>query len=228
MLTLCSLLLTIDYTQASVLGTILCAPILLLLEGEGSSGGSRKKQVSSTKTKKKGLILSTLTRSNRFAPLFAGMIAAFLVSTCYAIFLRGCGLSKFSFLFGTSDLKSQEDVFSRAYGSHKTGIRALDDVATMAKKSVVHTRTMVSAAKLSNSGVWTSSSILGPAVHLVGTLATLPSLHLFFTSWYRKGKDWSLSVILLNLIPLFISRGIPSLTAMAAIGLLGGMVQWLS
>ena len=210
------------------MGTILCSPILLLLEGEGSSGGSRKKQVSSTKTKKKGLILSTLTRSNRFAPLFAGMIAAFLVSTCYAIFLRGCGLSKFSFLFGTSDLKSQEDVFSRAYGSHKTGIRALDDVATMAKKSVVHTRTMVSAAKLSNSGVWTSSSILGPAVHLVGTLATLPSLHLFFTSWYRKGKDWSLSVTLLNLIPLFISRGIPSLTAMAAIGLLGGMVQWLS
>ena len=210
------------------MGTILCSPILLLLEGEGSSGGSRKKQVSSTKTKKKGLILSTLTRSNRFAPLFAGMIAVFLVSTCYAIFLRGCGLSKFSFLFGTSDLKSQEDVFSRAYGSHKTGIRALDDVATMAKKSVVHTRTMVSAAKLSNSGVWTSSSILGPAVHLVGTLATLPSLHLFFTSWYRKGKDWSLSVTLLNLIPLFISRGIPSLTAMAAIGLLGGMVQWLS
>lgn len=210
------------------MGTILCSPILLLLEGEGSSGGSRKKQVSSTKTKKKGLILSTLTRSNRFAPLFAGMIAAFLVSTCYAIFLRGCGLSKFSFLFGTSDLKSQEDVFSRAYGSHKTGIRALDDVATMAKKSVVHTRTMVSAAKLSNSGVWTSSSILGPAVHLVGTLATLPSLHLFFTSWYRKRKDWSLSVTLLNLIPLFISRGIPSLTAMAAIGLLGGMVQWLS
>ena len=210
------------------MGTILCSPILLLLEGEGSSGGSRKKQVSSTKTKKKGLILSTLTRSNRFAPLFAGMIAVFLVSTCYAIFLRGCGLSKFSFLFGTSDLKSQEDVFSRAYGSHKTGIRALDDVATMAKKSVVHTRTMVSAAKLSNSGVWTSSSILGPAVHLVGTLATLPSLHLFFTSWYRKRKDWSLSVTLLNLIPLFISRGIPSLTAMAAIGLLGGMVQWLS
>ena len=210
------------------MGTILCSPILLLLEGEGSSGGSRKKQVSSTKTKKKGLILSTLTRSNRFAPLFAGMIAVFLVSTCYAIFLRGCGLSKFSFLFGTSDLKSQEDVFSRAYGSHKTGIRALDDVATMAKKSVVHTGTMVSAAKLSNSGVWTSSSILGPAMHLVGTLATLPSLHLFFTSWYRKRKDWSLSVILLNLIPLFISRGIPSLTAMAAIGLLGGMVQWLS
>lgn len=210
------------------MGTILCSPILLLLEGEGSSGGSRKKQVSSTKTKKKGLVLSTLTRSNRFAPLLAGTIAVFLVSTCYAIFLRGCGLSKFSFLFGTSDLKSQEDVFSRAYGSHKTGIRALDDVATMAKKSVVHTRTMVSAAKLSNSGVWTSSSILGPAVHLVGTLATLPSLHLFFTSWYRKRKDWSLSVTLLNLIPLFISRGIPSLTAMAAIGLLGGMVQWLS
>ena len=211
------------------MGTILCSPILLLLEGEGSSGGSRKKQVSSTKTKKKGLVLSTLTRSNRFAPLFAGTIAVFLVSTCYAIFLRGCGLSTFSFLFGTSnDMKSQEDVFSRAYGSQKTGIRALDDVATMAKKSVVHTRTMVSAAKLSDSGVWTSSSILGPAMHVVGTLATLPSLHLFFTSWYRKRKDWSLLVILLNLIPLFICRGIPSLTAMATIGLLGGMMQKLS
>ena len=39
---------------------------------------------------------------------------------------------------GTSnEMKSQEDVFSLAYGSHETGIRALDDVATMGKKSVL-------------------------------------------------------------------------------------------
>jgi hypothetical protein len=218
--------------QASVLGTILCSPILFLLEGEGSAGSGRKKyQVTSTKSKQKGLILSSLTRSNWFAPLLVGTIAVFLASSCYAIFLRGCGLSKFSLLFGTGDLiTSQDDVFSLVYGSARrtTGVKAIDDVATMAKKSVVHTRTMVAAAKLSGSGIWTSSSLSGPLMHLLGLLATLPSLqYLIMHSCYGKAPSSSkvLPTLPLNILTILIGRGIPSLVAAATIGLVGGIIQ---
>jgi len=218
---------------ASVLGTILCSPILLLLEGEGGSGsGGRKKyQVSSTKSKKKGLVLPTLTRSNWFAPLLAGIVVPLLASTVYAIFLRGCGISKFSLLFGTGDvIKSQEDVFSHVYGSARrtTGVGALDDVATMAQKSMVHTRTMVAAAKLSGSGIWTSSNFMGPLMHFLGLVAVLPSLqYLVKHSWYGSAPSGG-KVILslpLNILALLIGRGIPSLVAAATIGLVGGIIQ---
>jgi hypothetical protein len=220
--------------QASVLGTILCAPILLLLEGEGSSGGGRKKyQVSSTKSKSKGLVL-TLTRSNWFAPLLAGTVAAFLVTTCYAIFLRGCGLSKFSFLFGAGDLtKRQDDVLSHVHGSASkiTGIRALDDVATLAKMSVVHTRTMVASVKLDDSGIWTARNVWGPLMHILGLVSVLPSLqylvrHSCFGAAHSARKV--LFVLPLNVLAMTLGRGIPSLIALAAISCVGGMIQYHS
>lgn len=219
--------------QASVLGTILCSPILLLLEGEGgsASSGRKKYQASTTKSKKKGLVLSTLTRSNWFAPLLAGIVGTFIASSIYAIFLRGCGISKFSLLFGTGDvIKSQEDVFSHVYGSARrtTGVGALDDVATMAKKSMVHTRTMVAAAKLSGSGIWTSSQLLGPLMHFLGLIATLPSLQLIVNhSWHGLAPTGGKIIFFLplNILAIFIGRGIPSLVAAATIGFVGGIMQ---
>mmetsp|Transcript_8297 Transcript_8297/g.17920 ORF Transcript_8297/g.17920 Transcript_8297/m.17920 type:complete len:585 (-) Transcript_8297:38-1792(-) len=221
--------------HASVLGTVLCAPILLLLEGEGSSGPGGRKRLSSSSSSKsgrKGLVLSTLTRSNRLAPLLAGTVAVFLASTLYAIFLRGCGVDRFAVLFGTGDvIKSQEDVFTHVYGSARrtTGVAgALEDVAAMARKSVVHTHTMVAAARLSGSGIWTSSGLLGPVMHALGLVATLPSLgYLVRHSWYGSTPS-SGKVVLslpLNLLAMIIGRGIPSLVAGAAIGLVGGMMQ---
>lgn len=220
---------------ASVLGTILCSPILLLLEGEGGSGsgGRNKYQASSSgKTKKKGLVLTTLTRSNWFAPLLAGTIATFLASSFYAIFLRGCGYSPLgSLLFGTGDvIASQEDVFSHVYGSARrtTGVGALDDVATMARKSVVHTRTMVAAAKLSGSGIWTSGSMVGPVMHFLGLVAVVPSLrYIVKHSWYGLAPSGGkvMLALPLNILAMLIGRGIPSLLASATIGLVGGMMQ---
>lgn len=215
----------------SVLGTILCAPILVLLEGEGSNSTSRKKyQTSSTKSEKKGLVLSTLTRSNWFAPLLAGTVGVFLACSFYAIFLRGCGVD-FSLIFGTGDvIKSQEDVFSHVYGSSRrtTSAGALDDVATMARKSVVHTRTMVAAAKLSGSGIWTSSNLLGPLMHLIGLVSVLPSLqYLVRHSWSGSAPSTAKVTLSLplNVLAIIIGRGIPSLVAAATIGLIGGMMQ---
>ena len=148
----------------------------------------------------------------------------FLTCSCYAIFLRGCGLSKFSFLFGTGDSSiSKDDMIYLLDKS--TGVKAIDDLAA---KSVVHTRTMVVAAKLNGSGIWTSSSLLGPLMHLMGLLATLPSLHsLVMHSWYRKHSAPGnvFFSLLLNLFAIFVGRGITSLVAAAMIGLIGGLLQ---
>lgn len=207
-------------------GTLLCSPILLLLEGEGGTGSERTNyQVNtSTKSKRRGLILSSLARSNSYAPLLVGTIAVFLTCSCYAIFLRGCGLSKFSFLFGTGDSSiSKDDMIYLLDKS--TGVKAIDDLAA---KSVVHTRTMVVAAKLNGSGIWTSSSLLGPLMHLMGLLATLPSLHsLVMHSWYRKHSAPGnvFFSLFLNLFAIFVGRGITSLVAAAMIGLIGGLLQ---
>jgi hypothetical protein len=127
-------------------------------------------------------------------------------------------------------MKSQDDVFSLVYGSaHRTtGVKALDDVAKMAKKSIVHTRTMVAASKLSGSGIWTSKSLVSPLVHLLGLILTLPSLqYLVRQSCYGKAPPPSMVMMAssLNIITIFIGRGIPSLVAVAMIGLVGGILQ---
>ncbi|KAL7452183.1 hypothetical protein ACHAWC_003904, partial [Mediolabrus comicus] len=226
---------TVVGIPVSILGTFICSPILLLLEGEGSRRSKHGYQISSSKSKRRwhGLVLPNLTRRNWIAPLLAGTACVFLTASLYAIFLRGCGLSKFSFLFGTGDvIKNQEDVFSHIFGSQRTtGVGALDDVATMAQKSVVHTKTMIAAARLSGSGIWTAKSIFGPLMHLLGVLATLPSLHhLVKHSWYGKAPLFGkvALVLPLNILSIIIGKGIPTLVAAATVGLIGGAMQLIT
>ena len=221
---------TVVGIPVSILATLCSSPILLLLEGEGSSSSKHTHQRSSAKSKWHGLVLTKLTRRNWIAPLLIGTVGVFVTASLYEIFLRGCGLSKFSFLFGTNDvITNHEDVFSHIFGSKRTtGIGALDDVATMAQKSVVHTKTMIAAARLSGSGIWTAKSILGPFMHLVGLAATLPSLqYLVKHSWYGKAPLFGKVVLAwpLNILAIIIGRGIPSLVAAATIGLIGGALQ---
>lgn len=224
----------ISNTQMSILGTILCSPILLLLEGEHYGSSRKNYQTSSIQSKKKeaqfGLILRSLTRSNRFAPLLAGTIGVFVTASFYAIFLRGCGVSRLSFLFGAGDvIKSQADVFSHVYGkSRTTGAGSLDDVATMAKKSIVHTRTMIAAARLSGSGLWTSKSFSGPLMNIIGLMGILPGLQYIVKHSWSGACPPARKVMIslpLNVLAIIIGRGIPSLVAAAVIGLIGGLMQ---
>lgn len=212
---------------ASVVGTLLCSPILLLLEGEPSKGRRKLYHTSTSSKRKKGLVLQSLPW---IAPLLTGTIGIFLISTLYAIFLRGCGLSKFSLIFGAGDvIKNQEDVFSHVYGSVRhTRAGGLDDVASLAQKSVVHTRTMIAAARLSGSGIWTSKSFFGPVMHFVGLVVSLPGLRsLVQHSWGGKAPPSSKVLILLPLqiLAMFLGKGIPSLVAAAVIGFFGGLAQ---
>jgi hypothetical protein len=212
------------------LGTLLCSPILILLEGEPSDGSKKHYHVSSSKSRRKGLVLPSLTRSNWFVPLLAGTVATFLLATTYAIFLRGCGLSKFSLLFSAGDaIKNPEDVYSHVFGkSRTTGAGPLDDVASLAQKSVVHTRTMRAAARLNGSGIWTSKRFIGPVLHLLGLLMVIPSLrYLIKHSWTRSRPPAGKVTLFLplNLLAIFLGKGIPSLVAAAIIGLVGSLMQ---
>ncbi len=221
---------TVVGIPVSVLATLCCSPILILLEGEGSSSSKHTHQRSSTKSRWHGLVLTKLTRRNWIAPLLIGTVGVFITASLHAIFLRGCGLSKFSFLFGSNGvITNQEDVFSHIFGSKRTtGIGALDDVATMAQKSVVHTKTMKAAARLSGSGIWTAKSIIGPFMHMLGLVATLPSLQFLVQhSWYGKAplSGKVMLTLPLNILSIILGRGIPSLVAAATIGLIGGAFQ---
>merc|ERR1739845_218279 len=103
-----------------------------------------------------------------------------------------------------------------------------DDVAMMARKSVVHTSTMVAAAKLSGSGIWTSGNVMGPTMHTFGLLSILPILkYLVSHSWYGSAASSGkiMLALPLSLLAIFIGQGIPSLVAVSVIVLVGGLMQ---
>jgi len=208
--------------QSSVLGAILCSLILLLLEGEASSSRSSYSS-SSSRSKSHGLVLPKLTRSNWFAPSLIGIMAMFFACSLYAVLLRGSALAKLSFLVEPSEHASKHSAVPNYAGGK------MDEVAKLAKKSVVHTKTLASASKLRESGVWTASSVLGPAMNLVGLAATIPSnVGLARHSWRGSppSKGLAFLALLLNILALIFCRGVPSTLALALIGLVGGFIQF--
>jgi hypothetical protein len=217
---------TVMGISASVFGTFLVAPILLALEGEVSNDRrGRVQRVSGTNAKppkqSMGFTLTNLGPSNRLVPLVMGVVMVFLLATVYTILLRG------SFLVGGSAAKSVKDVVAKvAYGNRK-GI----DLKTLVEKSISNSQALVTSAGLAGSGIWTSNSILGPLLHLGGLVATLPSLFLLIAQLWSGTSAPKAQITLalpLNLIPLILCRGIPSLRAAAIIGMLGGLFQLLN
>ena len=199
----------------------MCSLILLLLEGEASS--SRTSYSSSSRSKSHGLVLPKLTRSNWFAPSLIGVMVMFFACSLYAVLLRGSALAKLSFLVEPSEHASRHSAVPNYAGGK------MEEVAKLAKKSVVHTRTLASASKLRESGIWTASSVLGPAMNLVGLAATVPSnLGLARHSWQGSppSKGLALLTLLLNIFALIFCRGVPSTLALALIGLVGGIIQF--
>uniref|UniRef100_A0A6V2GN48 Uncharacterized protein n=3 Tax=Ditylum brightwellii TaxID=49249 RepID=A0A6V2GN48_9STRA len=221
----------------SIVGTFMIAPILLMLEGESTQSRmtQRTYRLSSTPKKSKawvGMNFTSLTAANRYAPLLAGTASVLLISSLYAIFIRGCGLPSFlhSHSEGFNVHKSHEDVFASIYGSSSraTNVKLGEDVASMAQKNLIHNNAVKIAAKLAGSGFWTSQSKSGPILHLAGIAAVIPNLS-YLVKYTWNGVTCSAFTIMvmlpLNAIPLTISRGIPSLTAAALLGLFGGLFQ---
>ena len=208
---------------ASVFGTLVVAPILLALEGEVSSEKrSRVARVSVTNAKAPantmGITLRNLSSANRFMPPLAGTVLVFGVAALYAILIRG------SFLFGSA-AKSHIDVFANLIG--KKG----SDLASLAEKSISHSQALVISARLAGSGIWTSKNIFGPLLHLGGLAASIPSLYFLLSQMWSGvivSRAQATFALPLNLIPLILCKGIPSLRAMAVIGLVGGIFQMVT
>lgn len=220
----------------SIIGTYFASLVLLLLEGETAERSSRTYNLSSQRKQVAplGLSLSRLTKANRFAPPVAGIALVLVGSSLFAILARGCWLvPTFSMAGGKLDVgvhKSHEDVFASIYGSNSrtTGMGSDEDVATMAQKNLAHSEAVVTAAKLAGSGFWTASNVFGPLLHLGGTLAVMPSLYCLLMHMWAGTKYPAarvMALLPLNVIPLALCKGIPSLWAVAVLSILGGVMQ---
>lgn len=207
---------------ASVFGTFLTCPILLLLEGESSQ--ERRSRVSrigssnakaSRKTVGVGITLVNLNSSNRFVPVVVAAVSVFFTASLYTILLRG------SLLFGTTVAKTHTDVMSAVP----------DSVAAMAKESMSRSHTLVMSARLAGASIWTSNSMVGPIIHLCGLVAAIPSIFLLIAdkwSGVRVPKAHVTLALPLNAIPLLFCKGTPTLRAAAIIGVVGGISQMTS
>ena len=221
----------------SIIGTFAAAPILLFLEGEaGETISNRRTYNIATSSGRSlptfGITLQSLTRSNRFSPPLVGTVSVLLVSSIHAVLFRGCGwLSWGIFRQGEDGSKNTEDIFSNVYSflNKVTGAKQKEDVVN--RTNVLQSKAVASAAKLAAASVWTSHSFMSPMLHLVGIASVVPSLYLLVSgSWSSKEQPASriLTLLPLNLVPLFICRGIPSLWAAAVVGIVGGVLQAIS
>jgi hypothetical protein len=86
---------------------------------------------------------------------------------------------------------------------------------------------MISAARLNESGFWTTKSITGPILHIIGLLMIAPSVrYLYQYSWSgTKPQNSQVTLSLpLSILSILIGKGIPSLVASAIITFVGGLI----
>jgi hypothetical protein len=214
---------------ASVTGTLLASPILLMLEGESQnerSASVRKLSAASTYKGERSLFtLANLRSANRWVPPLVLSVVALLMSSLYAVFLRGSGIVA---IFGGPPVAmTHSELYATIFRVEEDN-EAIQDVASLAQKTMAHGSALVAAAKLAGSGIWTAGSIIGPLLHIAGILATLPSLFLLIQKYWHGAKVSTLHLnfaLPLTLIPIVICRGIPSLTVAGLILGLATLIQ---
>jgi len=209
---------------ASLFGTMCISPILLALEGEGSvRNGIRITRVSGAtkkRTKVLGITMKNLNVSNQVVPPIAGTMIVFYLVGFYTIFLRGSPL--LGSIFSPS---STEDTISDVVGKNK------DILVLMVEKATSNSQAYSISTSLQGCGFWTSTIPLEPMLHVGGLVATMPSAYLFISEfWYGKERNRALIFLTLpmNILPLVVCRGTPSIRAISIMLLLGGMVQLFS
>jgi hypothetical protein len=218
---------TVLGVPASIFGTILVMPVLMALDGEASvvSGGRSRRVTSSSKTATStlGINLLKLSSSNHWALAFLATGLVFLAASLYSIGLRGAGLG--SLMGGSTIAKTHEEVFRSVFGDKSDD----HDLATLAKKAISHSHALATSAKLAAGGFWTADSLMGPLWHTVGLVACSPSLWLLYSQKWLGSRVASATVLMalpLNVVPLLLCRGVPSLQAAAAVSAMGGVIQW--
>jgi hypothetical protein len=218
---------TIVGIPISVIGTIFLSLILLALDGESSlslrgRAGGRGTVTTSVRSRSSfwRLNLKQLDRKNQWFPLLAGCFTIFMVSTFYAIFLRGSGLLSW---FDVSESRSHNDAIE--YIIPDSGGDSA--VLTALVKNAV-TQSLDSSAYLDRASVWTATNVLIPTIHFLGALSVVPSFFLLQKQYWSDTPVSSVQItaaIPLNAIPIIFCHSIPSLTATAILTLLCAVVQ---
>lgn len=205
----------------SLFGTICISPILLLLEGEGSvETRTRVSRISTATTQSMkilGITMRNLKASNQFVPPIAGTMIVFYLVGFYTIFLRGSPLlgSKFN-------LKGTGDTLSDILGKNE------DILGLLAEKAALNSQAYSISNNLEGSGFWTSTSMLAPVLHVVGLVATIPSAYfLLSASWQgmKRSRAQIIFALPMNVLPVLVCRGTPTIRALGVILLLAGMIQ---
>jgi len=205
----------------SLFGTLCIAPILLALEGEvtAETRGRISRVSGATKkpTRVSGITMKNLNASNHFVPPIVGTMIVFYLVGCYTIFLRGSPWLEF--------LVSQ---ITTAIPQPTVLGKAKDDLLLMAEKVTSTSQAYTISNSLQGSGFWTSTTRMGPILHTAGLVATIPSAYLLITElWYgvKRSKFLVFLFLPLNVVPLLVSHGTPSIRAISIMSLFGGIIQ---
>jgi hypothetical protein len=206
----------------SLFGTICISPILLALEGEASaetrSRASRISVTTKKSTKIVGITMRNLNASNQFVPPLAATMVVFYLVGLYTIFLRG------SPLFGSTFIrKDLGDMLSGMVGENRDNFLGL-----LAEKATLNSRAYSISNSLEGSGFWTAATIIGPMLHAAGLVVTIPSAYfLLSANWQgvKTSRDQTLFTLPLNILPVLVCRGTPTVRALGIILLLAGTIQ---
>lgn len=184
---------------------------MLLLEGE-----PEKKKNKLRRNQKLGYFSRFVSYEDKvLLSLIAAGMTHVLVSL-YVVLIRGFGSWWYPGL-----QNSYEEVFKTNFGMHSRITQPID-ITSMVQNTISHHYHVEAFSKLGASGFWTSLSIVGPTIHLLGVICMLPT-------WYTiamfiikpKSTVIQLHFILpLNIVPILLCNGIPSLHVAAAIGLI--------
>ena len=196
--------------------------ILVGLEGEKSGvrrGGGRVQRLGrSTKptTTSFGITFQDLNSSNWHTIPLLSIAAVFLFASLYTVLLRGCGIFQVA--------TNHRHVFDAVYSQ---GDAADEDLATLAEKNMIHSQALMASARLASSSIWTAKSLMGPGLQLAGLAATLPSLFVILSHMWKGGTTgWARLFVLvpLNMFPLIMCKGNPTLRALSVLCLISGAV----
>lgn len=200
---------------APVLGTLFISPIMLLLDGDTSvERRSRVSRISGTNAKPSskniGIDFPSLTRSNQFVPPMVASVLSFFAASLYTIFIRGF------FTPGSAEKNNLET------------IEATGTLIVMARRTISHNKAMAFASRLADASLWTSTTIMGPLIHICGLVATVPSLYLLAAGMWHGRNVPKAQVTLflpLNIISIFFCTGTPTLRAVGVVCVVGGVMQ---
>ncbi len=207
---------------ASLVGIICLSPILLALEGEGSTEGHSRAPRMLGRTKKStkvlGITMKNLNGSNKFVPPIAATMTVLYLVGLYTIFLRGAPFLGFK-------------INSEGTGDTLPFLlrdKSKDNLTTLAEKASQSSRAYSISSHLEGSGIWTAASMMGPMLQVAGLAATIPSAYFLLSeSWYgiNTPRNQILFALPLNIIPLVLCKGTPTVRALGIILFLAGLVQ---